>query len=113
MDSTPPDGKAGIRAMFFSAEGLFRLMNPNSPQLNSAEVIKRLKPQVDALYADQKPAIHVAQKQISAFKEWIDGAHFYRHEPGTEEPAQPPIDLAIYMISQGAAYIRWLIQLDS
>jgi hypothetical protein len=100
LDTIPPDGKAAIRNVFFAAEGLFRLMYPNSAQLNSSEVMRQLKPLVDTVFSDQKPAIYVAQKQISAFKEWIDGAHFYRHEPGTEEPAQPPLDLAIYMVSQ-------------
>jgi hypothetical protein len=112
MDSNPPDGKAGIRNIFFAAEGLFRLMHPAAPQLNAGEIQKYLKPKVDSLFDGQKPAVYVAHKQVAAFKEWIDGAHFYRHEPGTEEPAQPPIDLAIYMISQGAAHIRWLAQLD-
>jgi hypothetical protein len=113
LDGNPPDGKGGIRHVFFAAESLFRLMYPNSPQLNSGEVAKQLKPLVDVVYNGQKPAIHVAQKQLSAFQHWIDGAHFYRHEPGTEEPAQPPLDLAIYVVSQGAAHIRWLAQLDS
>jgi hypothetical protein len=113
MDSTPPDGKATIRGVFFAAESLFRLMYPNSPQLNAGEVAKQLKPRIDALYNDQKPAVYVAKKQLSAFREWIDGAHFYRHEPGTEDPAQPPLDLAIYMVSQGAAHIRWLTRIDS
>jgi hypothetical protein len=112
MDSTPPDGKGAIRNVFFAAENLFRLMYPSSAQLSTSEVLKQLKPKIDAMYHDQKPAIYVAQKQLSAFKEWIDGAHFYRHEPGTEEPAQPPIDLAIYMVSQGSAHIRWLARID-
>jgi hypothetical protein len=108
MDSTP----AAIRAIFFAVESLFRLMFPNSAQLNSGEVTKQLKPRIDAIYADQKPAVYVAQKQLAALQDWIDGAHFYRHEPGTEDPAQPPLDLAIYMVSQGAAHIRWLARLD-
>ena len=112
LDAHPPDGKGAIRSVFFAAENIFRLMYPSSNQLNSGEVLKNLKPAVDAIYADQKPAVHVAQKQISAFKEWIDGAHFYRHEPGTEEPAQPPLDLAVFMVSQGAAHIRWLVKID-
>jgi hypothetical protein len=112
MDSSPPDGKSAIRNTFFAAESLFRLMHPNSHQLSAAEVQKQLKPRIDTIFESQKPAIYAAQKQLAAFREWIDGAHFYRHEPGTEEPAQPPIDLAIYMISQGAAHIRWLATLD-
>jgi hypothetical protein len=112
LDSQPPDGKAAIRNVFFAAESLFRLMHPTSTQLNSGEVAKQLKPRIDDMFDGQKPAIYVAQKQLSALQDWIDGAHFYRHEPGTEEPAQPPLDLAIYMVSQGAAHIRWLARVD-
>jgi hypothetical protein len=112
LDSTPPDGKSAIRNVFFATESLFRLIYKSAPQLNAGEVLKHLKPAIDTIYDDQKPAIYVAQKQLSALQDWIDGAHFYRHEPGTEDPAQPPLDLAIYMVSQGAAHIRWLAKID-
>jgi hypothetical protein len=112
LDGTPPDGKAGVRSSFFAVESLFRLMFPTVPRLGAAEVQKDLKPLIDRIFDGQKPAIHVAQKQVAAFIDWVDGAHFYRHEPGSEEPAQPPLDLAIVMISQAATYLRWLAELD-
>ncbi|UCI06009.1 hypothetical protein [Mesorhizobium sp. B1-1-8] len=111
LDKVPPDGKAGIRAAFFATEGLFRLMFPTAHQLSVAEVQKHLKPSVDKIYEGQKPAIYLAHKQLASFMDWIDGAHFYRHEPGTEEPAQPPLELAVYSISQAGGHIRWLAQL--
>lgn len=112
LDSSPPDPKAAVRNTFFAVEGLFRLMYPTAHQLSSGEVLKHLKPTVDATYKDQKPAIYVAQKQVASLREWIDAAHFYRHEPGTEEPAQPPIEIAIELVSQGAAWLRWLATMD-
>jgi len=45
--------------------------------------------------------------------DWIEAAHFYRHEPGMEEPAQPPLELAIELVSVGAAFIRRLAGLDA
>lgn len=113
LDRTPPDGKAAIRSAFFAVEGLFRLIFNNAHQLSAAEVQKHLKPLVDQKYDGQKPAIHLAQKQVAAFSDWIDGAHFYRHEPGTEEPAQPPLSLAIYMVAQAGAHLRWLADFDN
>lgn len=112
LDNTPPDGKASLRSAFFATEGLFRLMFENSPQFSSAEVARHLEPLVNRLYAGQKPAVNLAQKLVSSLKDWIDGAHFYRHEPGTEEPAQPPLELAIYMLSEAGGHIRWLAKLD-
>jgi hypothetical protein len=112
LDNVPPDGKGAIRSCFFAAEGLFRLMFPNCTQLNAGDMQKHLKPKIDRIYEGQKPAIYVAHKQISGFREWIDAAHFYRHEPGVEEPAQPPLEIAIEMLSQGAAFIRWMARID-
>lgn len=112
LDGTPPDGKLALRSAFFAVEGLFRLMFPTAPQLSAAELQRHLKPRLDDVFAGQKPAIHVAHKQLAALSDWVDAAHFYRHEPGTEEPAQPPLELAIYQVTQAGAHIRWLIGLD-
>lgn len=112
LDQTPPDAKSAVRSAFAAAEGLFRLMFHDAHQLSQAEVKKHLKPLVDQIYNGQKPAIHFAQKQVATFIDWIDAAHFYRHEPGTEEPAQPPLELAINFLSSAGGYVRWLAQLD-
>ena len=47
------------------------------------------------------------------FKEWIDAAHHYRHEPGQQEPVQPPLLLVVQMVSVGASFVRWLAELDA
>jgi len=112
LDQTPPDAKSAVRSAFAAAEGLFRLMFQDAHQLSQGEVNKHLKPLVDQLYNSQKPANHFAQKQVASFIDWIDAAHFYRHEPGTEEPAQPPLELAINFLSSAGGYVRWLAQLD-
>jgi hypothetical protein len=112
LDRSPPDGKAGIRSAFFALEGLYRLIFPSAHQLSSSEVQKHLRPFVERRYQNQVPAIYLAQKQVASLMDWIDGVHFYRHEPGTEEPSQPPLELAIYGISQAGGHIRWLAQLD-
>ncbi|MBB3523045.1 hypothetical protein [Rhizobium sp. BK456] len=113
LDRTPPDGKAALRSAFFATESLFRLIFPPAHQLSSSEIQKHLEPLVSRLYANQKPAINLAQKLVASLKDWIDGAHFYRHEPGAEEPAQPPLELAIYMVSEAGGHLRWLAKLDA
>jgi hypothetical protein len=43
-----------------------------------------------------------------------DQARNCRHQPGAVvDPAQPPADMAILAISQGAAFLRWLAGLDA
>ncbi|KAA0970825.1 hypothetical protein FPY71_10135 [Aureimonas fodinaquatilis] len=112
LDSLPPDGKGAIRHSFFAIEALFRLMFPKALQLNGSEVNKYVRPQSDVKYSEQEAAKNLARKQISSFIDWIDGAHFYRHEPGTEDPAQPPLELAVFMVSQVSGFIRWLVTFD-
>jgi hypothetical protein len=58
-------------------------------------------------------ALGATAKFIGGFKDWVDGAHFYRHEPGQQEIAQPPLALAISFVSVGANYLRWLAEIDS
>ncbi|MBY5698489.1 hypothetical protein [Rhizobium leguminosarum] len=113
LDRVPPDGKGALRSAFFATESLFRLIFPSAHQLSSSEVQKHLEPFVNKIYANQKPAINLAQKLVASLKDWIDGAHFYRHEPGAEEPAQPPLELAIYMVSEAGGHLRWLAKLDA
>jgi hypothetical protein len=106
----PPDGKSAIRNTFFAAEGLFKLMFPKSPRLTAQEA-QKLETPLKSVYASNPVALSAATKLLNGFKDWIDAAHFYRHEAGHEEPTQPPLTLSLQMISQGAAFIRWLAEL--
>jgi hypothetical protein len=107
----PPNGKEW-RATWSAVEGLFRLMFPTAHQLNANEVEAKLGPLIKGLYSSDPTALRAATKLLASFKDWVDGSHNYRHEPGSEEPAQPPTELAIIAISQGASFLRWLIVLD-
>jgi hypothetical protein len=112
LSSQPPNGKDAWRAIFASVEGLFRLMFSSAHQLNSSAVETNLTPLVQKLYGADIVAVRAAIKQIASLKDWVDASHNYRHEPGSEEPIQPPIDLAILAISNGTSFLRWLIGLD-
>jgi len=112
LDKTPPDGKEAIRATFSALEGLFKLMFDKAIRLGSKEVDTYLKPYIDQHYAGQTAALHAAQKLVGAFKEWVTGAHYYRHEQGQEKVVQPPLGLAIATAGAGAAFLRWLAELD-
>lgn len=112
LNATPPNGKDAWRAVFTAIEGLFRLMFPRAPQLNAGEIDANLAVLLQKTYTADPVALRAATKQLAAFKDWIDSSHFYRHEQGSEEPVQPPLDLAVLAISSGAAFLRWLIALD-
>jgi hypothetical protein len=106
-----PDGKHAIRGIFAAAEGLFRLMFSKSPALKADEA-EKLVPYIQRATAGDPTAERAAVKMLAAFKDWIDAVHNYRHEPGTAKVAQPPVSLAVHLVSTGAAHIRWLAELD-
>jgi len=111
ISSAAPDGKTAIRNVFEAAEGLFRLMFKNAPRL-TADQAARLEPIIQKRYSSDGTASGAVTKLIASFKDWIDACQFYRHEPGQPEIHQPPIELAIHLISVGAAFIRLLMELD-
>ena len=108
----PPNGKDAWRAIFSAVEGLFRLMFPSAPQLNAGAAETHLGSTIQQTHANDATAMRAANKQLASFRDWIDSSHNYRHEQGSEEPVQPPIDLAILAIINGTAFLRWLIHLD-
>jgi hypothetical protein len=112
LDAHPPDGKQAIRLTFSAVECLFRLMYSDAHRLSGSDVDKYLKPAIDQQFAKERIARQAAHKLAASLKDWIDAAHFYRHEPGAEDPAQPPFQLTVLIVSQGAAFLRWLADLD-
>lgn len=113
LDQIPPDGKLAVRSIFTALEALFRLMFPNAPRLGAREVTDHLTPFIARAYGNDLTAHRSANKLAASFREWVDGAHFYRHEQGQEEPAQPPETLAVQLVDQGTAFLRWLAELDA
>jgi hypothetical protein len=113
LAEAPPDGKGAVRATFTAVEGLFRLMFPEVQRLAAGEV-SRLCPVVEHSYKGDRPAQETCQKMLQSLRGWIDAAHNYRHEEGKPDTiAQPPLTLAVYLVSTGAAHLRWLAELDA
>src|SRR5262249_10400575 len=87
----PDNAKGAVRGVFQAAEGLFRLMFPSAPRLGSKEIDKHLAPALQRTYTGDPTALGAASKLAASFGEWVDAAHFYRHEAGKEAVAQPPL----------------------
>jgi hypothetical protein len=112
LSSIPIDCKGAIRGVFLSAEGLFRLIAPNAPRLGTTE-LGALEPLIQRLYGQDRAALPSTLKMLSSLKDWVEAAHFYRHEQGAQQVAQPPLHLTVYVVSAGASHIRWLAELDA
>ena len=112
MDDAPIDGKQAVRRVFSSAEGLFKQLFTSAPRLGAAELKQHLTAAIQARSDWDSNAKRSGAKALSSFADWADAAHFYRHEQGQAEPSQPPPHLAILLVSQGASFIRWLLDFD-
>jgi hypothetical protein len=108
---SPPDYRAAIRHAFGACENLFKLMY-GTPRLDSRTAGEKIGQDQQRLYSGRKALSGASAKTLESFKDWIDAAHFYRHEEGVEEPQQPSEEIAVMMISQGLGYVRWLATLD-
>jgi hypothetical protein len=111
LDLTPPDTKASVRSMFESLEILTKLM-VQTQNLNKWVVENKLKQLAqDAFSADDIAAVTIGCA-FDGFALWVNGLHNYRHGQGTTEPVAPSLSFTVYTLSSGAAFLRWLIELD-
>jgi hypothetical protein len=81
-------------------------------RLSVDEIDRRLRPLVRRVYEGDAAAQGAAQRMLLGFQEWVEASDVYRHQPGAAEHAEPPADIAILAISQGASLLRWLAGLD-
>jgi hypothetical protein len=80
----------------------------------ASKATDRLRPLIEQCYSGDRTAIQAAEKLLQSFRDWIDAAHEYRHEDGVKDMvAQPPLTLAVYLVSAGAAHLRWLAEIDT
>ncbi len=113
FDDNPPDTKAAVRSMFESIEILIRKMVPKAKNLSSFVVNNELKPLVLSIYKTDEIAQNTIEQILDGFSRWVDGLHNYRHGQGKDDPVKPPMDFTIYVLSSGAAYLRWLVEIES
>ena len=112
LDSDPINTKAAVRSMFEGIEILTKLMLPGITRLNKSAVQKELKEIAFKKYAHDEIASKTIGIIFDGFSEWVDALHNYRHGQGKEEPIEPPLEFAVYVLSSGASFLRWLIEID-
>lgn len=107
----PQDFIGAIRAVFGACENTFKLMYC-VPRLDAKTAGERIGRDQQSLYDGYPTSQQASAKTLEGFKQWVNAAHFYRHEQGVEEPNQPVAELAILLVSQGLSFVRWLTVLD-
>lgn len=101
-----------VRFIFLANEEVFKLMF-SVDRLVASTARNHLKPEA---HAGTQSAKIASQEMANGFVKWVIAAQQYRHAPGEEHdgeenPAAPPQDLAIVIMSAGASYLRWLLAL--
>jgi len=92
LRKVPPNGKGAIRGVFGAAEAVFKLILPKVPRLGADE-LDGLTPVLQRHYERDDVARRSSAKMLNSLKDWVDAAHFYRHEAGKpDQVAQPPLD---------------------
>ncbi|MCG5239833.1 hypothetical protein ACIU1J_14570 [Azospirillum doebereinerae] len=114
LDAIPPDTKGAVRGSFESVEILFRLIcnDTKCQRLGTAEIRTFLKPKFDILYASDTAERNSAGLLLISMENWVSAVHFYRHGQAVETPRPPPIEVCLVMLTQAAAYLRWLAEID-
>ena len=107
----PQDFIGAIRAVFGACENTFKLMY-GVPRLDAKTAGERIGGDQQRFYTEHPTLQAASAKTLEAFKQWVNAAHFYRHEQGVEEPNQPAPEVAILLVSQGLSFVRWLTALD-
>ena len=111
LDSDPVDTKAAVRSIFESLEIQVRQM-VGGKNLNKWALENSLQSAILPLYNGDETAQVVVKATLDGLGLWIDGLHSYRHGQAQQEPVAPPLDLAVYTLSNGAAFLRWLLETD-
>lgn len=99
-----------VRRSFDAVENIFKLRF-GVPRLGASEINKHLTPLFAQAYSGRVG--HAAGRLAASFAEWANAAHQFRHAPGEAEPSPPTMDVAILMVSQAAANLRWLLELTN
>lgn len=104
--AAPRTGHA-IREMHLALETVFKQHFQSASRLDVAEINKLLKPRVFDMQSG--PELEAAKLMLTSAGNFISAGHQFRHANGEPEPAPPSMDLTIWMLSQGTAFLRWLI----
>lgn len=103
---SPATGRA-IREMHLAIEAVFKQAYPKASRIDVGEINSHLKAAV-ACRLDG-PELEAAKLMLTSAGNFVSASHQYRHAAGQPEPTPPSMETAIWMLSQGTAFLRWLI----
>ena len=112
LRSNNKDNKGAIKAINEAIETLVKNMNGLENVNNLDKAIPKLKNVIEKAYKDDKIIIDASKQMVESLRQWNSSCHQYRHGQKTTKPNQPTDEYTILMLSQGASYIRWLLDIE-
>ena len=106
MSKPKPRYKQAIRSMFEGIEDLVKRLTGLDRLSNAA--VTHMKPLVKS-GLNEPTSDKAVEKLLAGFASWIEAAHVYRHAQVDDDPVDAPEALAIALISQGASWLRFLL----
>ena len=108
IDAQPPNTKDAVKSMFEAVEILARQIVPAAKNLNRYVVEHSLRDACLAVAPQDATEQKVRAMLFDSLADWVDAVHYYRHGQGVPEPVEPSEELAVYVLSSGAAFARQL-----
>jgi hypothetical protein len=113
MSKPNPSGKALIKGVFEAVESTFLAKIQPAPAavniLNEPNVLKYLRPILEARYAGVPEANDKLDRVLEIHKAWVKAAHPFRHGVPFDQIHEAPLDYAILLADQGMAFLRFIV----
>lgn len=112
LTAIPPDYKMAVVNAFLAAENVFKTLTDTNNGLAKGTVEKALGRHVQRFYNGADSATSQAgMRLVESFASWSNACHPYRHGQNGHEVVAPPEEIAITLVTAGADFIRWLVEL--
>ena len=105
-----PQGKHAIRDAFEGLETLFKVVTGTNHDLTVANIGNDLMPIVSRKYDAADRMLRGDGTTVRPSTGQIP-CHRYRWEHQVEEPVEPPLELAVLLVSNGLGFARWIADL--
>jgi hypothetical protein len=112
LDEVPPDTARAVRSIFEALETVAKLVDEsgNVKRLGETEVDKTLRSLCLSRYAASSTERNTASIFLTSMAKWVSALQSYRHAQKVDQPNPPPLELTVALLSSGAAYVRFLVE---
>jgi hypothetical protein len=112
LNSSRKDTKGAIKAINEAVEALVKGLNDIGRPDTLGQALSKLEGFINKIYENEKVGLAASKDMIESLKNWNKSCHNYRHGKDADKINNPSEEYTILMLSQGASYIRWLLDIE-